>query len=167
MIRDYKGKTPEIDQSVFLAETAVVIGDVVIGERSNIWYGAVLRGDEGSIIIGNETNIQDNSTVHTSHEYPVRIGDRVTVGHNAVVHGCQVGDGSMIGMGAIVLNGAVIGKGCIIAAGALVKEKEVIPDGSLCVGVPARIVRQLDEKAQAGILANGEMYVALGQDYKG
>ncbi len=166
MIRDYRGILPQISESAFVAETAAVIGDVTIGEHANIWYGAVLRGDEGPLRIGNRTNIQDNATVHTNHEYQVIIGEDVTVGHNAIVHGCTVGDGTMIGMGAVVLNGAVIGKGCLIAAGALIKEREVIPDGSLCVGVPAKIIRTLNEEAKANILENAEMYVKLGQEYR-
>ncbi len=166
MIRDYRGILPKISESAFVAETAAVIGDVTVEENANIWYGAVLRGDEGPIEIGKNTNIQDNATVHTNHEYKVIIGENVTVGHNAIVHGCTVGDGTMIGMGAVVLNGAVIGKGCLIAAGALIKEREVIPDGSLCVGVPAKIIRTLNEEAKAGVLENAEMYVKLGQEYR-
>jgi len=166
MIRSYKNKRPEIAESVFLAENAVVIGDVVLKENANVWYGAVLRGDEGSITVGENSNVQDNATIHTDHNRPVILGKNVTVGHNAVVHGCTVGDGTMIGMGAVVLNGAEIGKGCIIAAGALVKEGAQIPDGSLCVGVPAKIVRQIDEATAEGILKNAESYVQLGKEYK-
>ncbi|MBR2634952.1 MAG: gamma carbonic anhydrase family protein [Clostridia bacterium] len=165
MIRSIKGKEPRIASTAFLAENCAVIGDVIIGEHGNIWYGAVLRGDENTIEIGENTNVQDNSTVHTSHEFPVKLGKNVTVGHNAVVHGCTVGDGTMIGMGAVVLNGAVIGEGCLIAAGALVKEGAQIPDGSLCVGVPAKIIRTLDDAAKKDILANAAMYVALGEEY--
>lgn len=165
MIRNYKNKRPTIAESVFLAENAVVIGDVMLKENANVWYGAVLRGDEGSIVVGENTNVQDNATLHTDHNRSVILGKNVTVGHNAVVHGCTVGDGTMIGMGAVVLNGAAIGKGCIIAAGALVKEGAEIPDYSLCVGVPARIVRQIDEATAEGILKNAESYVQLGKEY--
>ncbi len=167
MIREYKEKKPVIAEDVFLAENCAVIGDVIIGEQASIWYGAVLRGDEGPIEIGKGSNVQDNATVHTGHGFSVKIGENVTVGHNAVIHGCQVGDGTIVGMGAVVLDGAKIGKGCMIAAGALVKAGEVIPDGSLCVGIPAKIVREMDEAAREGLAENAKMYVSLGKDYKG
>ena len=166
MIRSYQNKKPVIAESAFLAENAVVIGDVTLEKNANVWYGAVLRGDEGAIRIGEGSNVQDNATVHTDKNVSVVIGKNVTVGHNAVIHGCTVGDGTMIGMGAVVLNGAVIGKGCLIAAGALVKEGAVIPDGSLCVGVPAKIVRELDDEGKKGILENAAMYVHLAEEYK-
>ncbi|MBE6712422.1 MAG: gamma carbonic anhydrase family protein [Ruminococcaceae bacterium] len=165
MIRAYKGKKPVLAQEVFLAENSVLIGDVTLEKGANIWYGAVLRGDENSITVGENTNIQDNATVHVAKACPVVLGKNVTVGHNAIVHGCTVGDGTMIGMGACVLNGAVIGKGCLIGAGALIKEGQVIPDGSLCVGVPAKIVRELDEAGKEKILANAAMYVELAKEY--
>ena len=165
MIRAYQNKTPLIPKSAFLAENAVVIGDVTLGENANIWYSAVLRGDEGSIVIGDNTNVQDNATVHTAKDHPVVLGKNITVGHNAVVHGCTVGDGTMIGMGAVILNGARIGKGCLIAAGALVKEGAEIPDGSLLVGVPAKVIRELDEAGKQKILDNAAMYVALSREY--
>lgn len=166
MIRSYKGKKPILGKDVFLAENAVVIGEVTLGERANIWYGAVLRGDEGSIVVGENSNIQDNATLHTGKEHPVTVGKNVTVGHNAIVHGCTVGDDTMIGMGACVLNGAVIGEGCIVGAGALVKEGQVIPAHSLCVGVPAKVVRELDEAAREKILENARMYVSLAKEYE-
>lgn len=166
MIRSFKGKEPVIAESAFLAENCAIIGDVTIHDQANIWYGAVLRGDEGSIEIGQRSNVQDNATVHTGKDLPVVLGKDVTVGHNAVVHGCRVGDGTMIGMGAVVLNGAVIGSGCLIAAGALVKEGAVIPDHSLCVGVPAKVIREVDEAGCEGILQNAAMYVSLGEEYR-
>lgn len=166
MVRSYQGKKPEIKDEVFLAENASVIGNVTLEKGANIWYGAVLRGDENAIVIGENTNVQDNATVHVAKSHPVILGKNVTVGHNAIVHGCTVGDGTMIGMGACVLNGAVIGKGCLIGAGALIKEGAVIPDGSLCVGVPAKIVRQLDEAAKEKILANARLYVSLAKEYR-
>ncbi len=166
MIRSFQGKKPVLAEDVFLAENAVVIGNVTLEKGANIWYGAVLRGDENSIVIGENSNVQENATVHVAKDHPVVLGKNVTVGHNAIVHGCTVGDGTMIGMGACVLNGAVIGKGCLIGAGALIKEGAVIPDGSLCVGVPAKVVRELDEKAKEHILANAAMYVSLAKEYK-
>lgn len=166
MIRSYQGKKPVVAEDAFLAENAVLIGDVTLEKGANIWYGAVLRGDENSIVIGENSNVQDNATVHVAKSNPVVLGKNVTVGHNAIVHGCTVGDGTMIGMGACVLNGAVIGKGCLIGAGALIKEGAVIPDGSLCVGVPAKIVRELDEAGKEKILANAAMYVSLAKEYQ-
>ncbi len=165
MIRSYKGKKPVIGKEVFVAENAVLIGDVTLKDQANIWYSAVLRADEGSITVGEGSNVQDNATLHTAKDFPVVVGNRVTIGHNAIVHGCTVGDDTMIGMGACVLNGAVIGKGCLIGAGALVKEGQVIPDFSLCVGVPGKVVRTLDEKGVEGIVKNAEMYVELGKEY--
>ncbi|MBQ3074846.1 MAG: gamma carbonic anhydrase family protein [Clostridia bacterium] len=165
MKRSYQGKNPVLAEEVFVAENAVLIGDVTLENGANVWYGAVLRGDENSIFIGENTNVQDNATVHVAKDHPVVLGKNVTVGHNAIVHGCTVGDGTMIGMGACVLNGAVIGKGCLIGAGALIKEGQIIPDGSLCVGVPAKIVRELDDAGKAKILANAAMYVSLAKEY--
>ena len=165
MIRSFKGKKTSVAENSFVAENAVLIGDVTLEKGANIWYGAVLRGDENSIVIGENTNVQDNATVHVANAHPVVLGKNVTVGHNAIVHGCTVGDGTMIGMGACVLNGAVIGKGCLIGAGALIKEGQIIPDGSLCVGVPAKVVRELDEAGKEKILANAAMYVNLAKEY--
>ena len=166
MIRSYQDKKPKIAQDVFLAETAVVVGDVTLERGVNIWYSAVLRGDEGSIEIGENTNVQDNATVHAAESFPVKLGKNITVGHNAIVHGCTIGDGTMIGMGSCILNGAVIGKGCLIGAGALVKEGQVIPDGSLCVGVPAKVLKNLDEAAKEKILANAASYTHLAKEYE-
>lgn len=165
LVRKFKDKMPEIDESVFLAENCVVIGDVKIEKDANIWYGAVIRGDENRIEIGEGANIQDNATVHTNPGLVTRIGSGVTVGHNAIVHGCTVGENSMIGMGACVMNGAVIGKNCIVAAGALVTEKSVIPDGSLCVGVPAKVIKQISAEQAKMVRLNGEMYVELAKLY--
>ena len=166
MIRSFKEKKPKIGKNVFLAENACVIGDVELKDGANIWYGAVLRGDENAIVIGENSNIQDNATVHVAKKYPVVLGKGVTVGHNAIVHGCTVGDDTMIGMGACILNGAKIGKGCLIGAGALVKEGQEIPDGSLVVGVPGKVVRTLSEEAKEKIRANAILYTTLAGEYK-
>ena len=165
MIRSYQGKKPIVAENVFLAENCVLIGEVILEKGANIWYSAVLRADHNSITVGENSNVQDNATLHVSKNSPVVLGKNVTVGHNAVVHGCTVGDGTMIGMGACVLNGAVIGKNCLIAAGALIKEGAVIPDGSLCVGVPAKVIRELDEAGKEGLLANAASYVELAKEY--
>ena len=166
MIRKYLDKEPKLAENVFLAENAAVIGDVTLDEGVNVWYGAVIRGDEDSVTVGAGSNVQDNATLHVGQGFPLSVGKGVTVGHNAVVHGCTVGDDTLIGMGAVVLNGAVIGKGCIIGAGALIKEKAEIPDHSLCVGVPARIVRTLTPEAVEGNRKNAAVYRALAEDYR-
>ncbi|MBK6494174.1 MAG: gamma carbonic anhydrase family protein [Gemmatimonadetes bacterium] len=136
---------PTIDPGAWVAPGATVVGDVEIGADSSIWYGCVLRGDNDRIVIGRATNIQDLTMVHVDAGVPCRIGDRVSVGHRAILHGCTVMDGALIGMGAILLNGAVVEAGAIVAAGALVPEGRVIPAGMLAVGSPARATRPVDE----------------------
>lgn len=148
-----------IHDTVFIAPGAQVLGDVTIGEDSGVWYNAVVRGDRGPITIGCGTNIQDNAVVHTGTDYPVAIGDHVTVGHGAIVHGCTVGDQSLIGMGAILMNGCVIGRNCIIGAGALVTQKVVIPDNSLVLGNPGKVKRAVTEDELKISLENAEQYV--------
>ena len=142
-------KTPEIHESVFVAPTATVVGNVRIGAGSSVFFGAVLRSELDEIVIGEGTNIQDNCVVHVDYDYPVVVGQNVTVGHGAILHGCTVGDNTLIGMGAIVLNGAQVGSNCLIGAGALVPQHAVIPDGSLAFGSPARVRSALDEAAIA------------------
>lgn len=146
---------------IYIAPGAFVIGDVTLGENVGIWYNAVVRGDTNSITIGNNTNIQDNSTLHTDKDFTLRIGNSVTIGHNAVVHGCAIGDNTVIGMGSIILSGAIIGRNCIVGAGSLVTGKMNIPDGSLVMGSPARIVRPLTETEIASNHENAIHYVAL------
>ena len=165
MIKPFQKHEPQIAESVFLAENCAVIGAVVLHERASVWYGAVLRADEDSIEIGEGSNVQDNATVHTAKGHPVKIGKLVTVGHNAIVHGCTVGDESLIGMGACILNGAVIGKGCLIGAGALVLENARIPDGSLCVGSPAKVIRTLTPADREKIRENALEYVRLSGEF--
>lgn len=165
MIRKFKEYAPEIAPTVFLAETSAVIGRVKLADGVGLWYGTVVRGDEETVEIGENTNVQDNATVHSAKGFPVRLGKNITVGHNAIVHGCTVGDGTMIGMGSCILNGAVIGEGCLVGAGALVKEGSVIPDHSLVVGVPAKVIRSVDEAARKRILENAELYVTLAKEY--
>ncbi len=135
--------TKENADGFWIADSADVVGEVTIGKNSCIWYGAVVRGDTDSIAIGSRTNVQDGSIIHTDAGFKVEIGDDVTIGHAAIVHGCTVGSNTLIGMGAIILNGAKIGKNCIIGAGALVTQGTVIPDGSMAFGSPAKVVRQL------------------------
>lgn len=163
---DIMAKTNNIDLSANIVKESVILGDVSIGENSTVLFHAVLRGDDDSIRVGKYSNIQDNCTVHADRGYPAVIGDCVTVGHNAVVHGCTVGDGSLIGMGAIVLNGAQIGKECLIGAGSVVLEGTVIPDGCLAVGCPAKVKRSLTEEERRKLYDSSWSYVETGRKLK-
>ena len=158
MIYEYQGHRPRIGQDVFVAPSADVIGMVVLGDGASIWFNAVLRGDTDRIEIGAGTNVQDNAVLHTDPGIQARIGQGVTIGHCAMVHGCTVGDNSLIGINAVILNGACIGKNCLIGANALVPEGMEIPDNSLVLGTPARVVRQLDERAIAGLVESAASY---------
>lgn len=149
-----------IPDSSKIASGAIVIGDVIIGNNVGIWYNAVVRSEEGRIIIGDNTNIQDCAVIHLDPGGQVNIGDGVTVGHGAIVHGATVGDNTVVGMGATILNDAMIGDDCIIAAGALVPGGMMVPDGSLVVGVPGRIVRKLSEEEVNNNRINAEHYVS-------
>jgi carbonic anhydrase/acetyltransferase-like protein (isoleucine patch superfamily) len=155
-------KKPKLGQGVYLASTAVVLGDVTLGAHSSVWYGAVLRGDINRIVVGHHTNVQDNAVLHLADDYPCVLGNWVTVGHSAVVHACQVGDEVLVGMGAIILDGAVIGKQSIIGAKALVTQGTKIPPGSLVLGAPAKVVRELTKKERAGLKWWAEKYVDNG-----
>ena len=139
------------NKKIFLAPGAHIVGNVSLGENVGIWYNAVVRADMESITIGNNTNIQDNCTLHTGNGFPIVVGEGVTIGHNAIVHGCHIGDNTVIGMGSILLNGAKVGRNCIIGAGALVTGKMEIPDNSMAFGNPAKIIRKLTSKE---IIAN-------------
>lgn len=148
-----------IDKSVFIAPGAQVIGDVTIGEGCGVWYNAVIRGDSQKITIGSCTNIQDLAVLHVDKDYTLSVGDNVTIGHSAIVHGCTVGNNVLIGMGAIVMNGAKVGDNCIIGAGALVTEGMVIPDGMMAYGSPAKVVRELTDDEKKSIMDNAALYV--------
>lgn len=161
MIKELKGIKPSIDEGAFVAETASVLGDVTIGEGSSIWYGAVARGDIAPITIGKYSNIQDNATVHNETDIPAVVGDYTVVGHNAIVHGCTIGDNCLIGMGAIILNRAVIGDNCIIGAGSLVTQGRVIPPNSLVVGSPAKVIREVTEEELDKVRKNAVRYYNL------
>jgi carbonic anhydrase/acetyltransferase-like protein (isoleucine patch superfamily) len=141
--KNYLAKKPKLSPSVFIAEGAKVIGKVSLGKNSSVWFNAVLRADINAITIGEGTNIQDGSVLHVADDAPVKIGNQVTIGHGANVHGCRIGDETLIGAGAIVFNQVKIGKRCLVAAGAVVPEKMVVPDGKLVRGVPAKIIRDL------------------------
>jgi carbonic anhydrase/acetyltransferase-like protein (isoleucine patch superfamily) len=154
-----EGRDPVIDDGAFIADGARLVGAVTLGPRASVWYNAVLRGDSAPIVVGAGSNVQDNASVHVDAEHGVRIGERVSIGHNAVVHGCTIGDGSLIGMGAVVLSGAIIGSGCLIAGGAVVLGGTEVPDGSLVAGVPAKVRRALSDEERSGLLHNAETYL--------
>ncbi|MET8776255.1 MULTISPECIES: gamma carbonic anhydrase family protein [Nocardia] len=153
------GFAPEIDESAWLAPNATVIGRVRLGAEVSVWYSAVLRGDLEQITVGARTNIQDGCVLHADPGFPLTVGSGVSVGHNAILHGCTVGDDVLVGMGATVLNGAVIGAGSLIAANALIPEGAQIPPGSLVAGVPGKVRRELSEAEQDGIRLNGAVYL--------
>lgn len=166
MIRDFQGIRPKVHPSVFVEESAIIIGDVEIGEGSSVWFNAVIRGDVNTIRIGHQTNIQDLSMLHVTKDvYPLFIGNEVTVGHSVTLHGCTVKDRCLIGMGANVLDGAVIGEECIIGSGALVTEKMVVPPKTLVVGVPAKPKRDLTEKELAFLRTSALNYFHYAQIY--
>lgn len=159
------GKSPADHGAAFVAENATLAGSVRLEEGASIWYGAVLRADTGRIVVGAGSNVQDNAVLHTGPELDIVLGRGVSVGHSAVLHGCMIGDGCMIGMHATVLNGAVIGPGCLIAAGALVPERAQIPAGSLVMGVPGKVVRPVSEEQKAAIAANEAEYRELARQH--
>lgn len=162
----YQDVIPRVQRGVFIAQNAVVLGDVVIGEDSSIWFGAVVRGDVNSIRIGSRTNIQDGSVLHVTYEeWDLNIGNNVTVGHGAILHGCAIGDYCLIGMGARVLDGARIGDYCLVAAGSLVREGEKVPSSSLVAGVPAVVKRTLEPSEIEKIERSSQRYVAYKNDY--
>lgn len=149
----------KLAESVFIAPGAIVLGDVTADRDVGIWYHATVRGDRAPIVIGKGSNIQDNCVVHVDKEHPVEIGEHVTIGHGAIIHGSRIGDNSLIGMGAILLNGCVIGKNCIVGAGALVTQNTVIPDNSLVLGNPGRIKRSVTPEEIAANRRNADFYV--------
>lgn len=165
-IMPYRALTPKIDPSVYIANGAAVIGDVTLGENTSIWFNTVLRGDIERIKIGKYTNIQDNSTVHVMSNYPTIIGDYVTVGHGAIVHGCTVGNNCLIGMGAILLGYCTIGENSVIAAGTVVTEHTIIPANSMVMGTPGRIVRPLRDDEIKAIRQSAINYHLVAQEYK-
>ncbi|MGL5347840.1 MAG: gamma carbonic anhydrase family protein [Peptostreptococcaceae bacterium] len=166
MIKGYQGIEPTIDETVFVAESADIIGKVTIGKNSNIWYNTVLRADVNTITIGENTNIQDGSVVHIADKFPTVIGDNVTVGHKALVHGCKVGNNTLIGMGAIVLDGAEIGDYTLLGAGSLVPPGKKIPSGVLALGSPAKVIRELTEEEKQNLVESALKYVKVADNYK-
>lgn len=165
MIHKFKGTAPDIEKANFVAESADVIGNVTAGENSSIWYNCTIRGDIESIRIGKNTNIQDNTVVHVGYDVGTVIGDNVTVGHRAIIHGCTIGDDCLIGMGAIILNDAVIGKESIVGAGALVTAGKKFPPRSLILGSPAKVIRSVTDEEVEGTRKNTESYVNISKEY--
>ena len=157
---------PRIADSAWVADNARVIGQVELGEDASVWFGVVVRGDTERIAIGRGSNLQDNSVVHADVGFPVLVGENVTVGHQAMLHGCTIGDHSLIGIQAVVLNGAKIGSHCLVGAGALVTEGQSFPDGSLILGTPARVVRQLSPEQMLGLEKSAAHYVDNARRYK-
>jgi carbonic anhydrase/acetyltransferase-like protein (isoleucine patch superfamily) len=152
-------RVPTIDETAFIADGARIVGNVSLGAGSSVWYNAVLRGDSAPIVIGPDSNVQDNVSLHVDAGHPVVIGAKVSIGHNAVVHGCTIGDGTLVGMGSVILSGAVIGAGCLIAGGAVVLGGSEIPPGSLVAGVPAKVRRALTEEERDGLIVNADIYL--------
>jgi carbonic anhydrase/acetyltransferase-like protein (isoleucine patch superfamily) len=150
----------------FIADNATLVGSVILHNQASVWYNAVVRGDSDIITIGERTNLQDAAVLHTDPGIPLTLGKNVSIGHQAMLHGCSVGDGSLIGIGAIILNHAVIGKGCLIGAGALIPEGKTFPDGVLVVGSPGKIVRELNAEERAGLLENAAIYVRRSKLYR-
>ena len=165
-IYELDGVAPQVAASAWVADSAQVMGNVVLGEDASVWFGTVVRGDTESITIGAGSNIQDASVLHADFGKPLVVGERVTVGHQVMLHGCTIGDESLIGIGAVVLNGAKIGKNCLVGAGALVTEGKVFADGSMIVGAPARVVRQLTPEQIEGLRRSAQHYIDNARRFK-
>lgn len=166
MIKGYQGIEPKIDETCFIAETADIIGKVTIGKNSNVWFGTVIRADENEVTIGKNTNIQDGTVVHIGSNAPTIIGNNVTIGHKALIHGCKIGDNTLIGMGAIVLDGAEIGEYTLLGAGSLVPPGKKIPSGVLAMGSPAKVVRELSDEEKENLVQSALKYVKTANNYK-
>ncbi|MGL4308819.1 gamma carbonic anhydrase family protein [Cetobacterium sp. SF1] len=166
MIFKLGNHVPKIGENNYIAESASVIGEVETGKNVSIWFSAVLRADMSKIIIGNNSNVQDNCTLHGDTNYPTIVGENVTIGHNCVVHGCSVGDNSIIGMGSTILNGAVIPKNCLVAAGAVVTAKLIAEEGSLIGGAPAKVIKKLSEENVEYLKYAKDVYIEKIEKYK-
>ena len=166
-IYELDGQAPDFpgEGNYWIAETATLIGRVRLKKDASVWFGSVLRGDNEWIELGEGSQIQDNATLHTDPGFPLTIGANCVIGHNVILHGCAVGDESLIGMGAIMLNGAKVGRNCLVGAGAMITEGKDFPDNSLVVGAPARVIRMLDDKAAKMIRAGADIYVRRWQQY--
>lgn len=167
MIQSHKGKTPKIHETAFVHPSAIIIGDVEIGEGSSIWPSAVLRGDKTKLKVGKHTSIQDNSTVHSTMGFPIEIGDNVTIGHNCVIHGCKIGDGTLIGMGAVILNGAEIGEESLVGASTLISQGKKFNPRSLILGLPGKVLKEVSQDQVQGNIKNADNYFKLSREYLG
>jgi carbonic anhydrase/acetyltransferase-like protein (isoleucine patch superfamily) len=165
-IYELDGVGPNIAPSAWVADSAEVIGKVTLAVDASVWFGTVIRGDTDAITVGARTNVQDGSVLHADFGKPLVIGDDVTIGHKVMLHGCAIGDGSLIGIGAVVLNGAKIGRGCIVGAGALVTEGKEFPDGSMILGSPAKVVRELSAEQQSALRMSAAHYVENARRFK-
>ncbi|MGL4873455.1 MAG: gamma carbonic anhydrase family protein [Clostridium sp.] len=165
MILKFDGKEPKIKENTYISESADIVGKVTIGENSSIWFGARLRGDMSEIHIGEKSNVQENAVIHGDTNYNVIVGDNVTIGHGAIVHGCEIEENVLVGMGSIILNGAKISKNSIVGAGALVTENKEFEEGVLIIGSPARAVRKLKEEEIVGIRESAKHYVEISKKY--
>jgi carbonic anhydrase/acetyltransferase-like protein (isoleucine patch superfamily) len=166
MIIEYNGKRPQIADDAFVAPTAVIAGDVIVKSKANIWFGAVLRGDENQIVIGERASIQDNVVIHVSVDNTTLVGPDVTIGHSVVLEGCRIEAGALVGMNATVLDGAVVGERALVAAGSVVRENQVIPPDMLAAGVPAQIKGPMSEAAREHVATATEVYQTLANNYK-
>jgi carbonic anhydrase/acetyltransferase-like protein (isoleucine patch superfamily) len=166
-IYELDGKAPSLAPTAWVADSAEVIGDVTLAEDASIWFGVVIRGDNHNIHIGRGSNVQDLSVLHTDAGVPLVVGERVTIGHQVMLHGCTIGDETLIGIGSVVLNGARIGKNCLVGAGSLVTENKEFPDGSMIIGSPAKVVRQLTPEQIAGLKRSAQHYVDNARRYRG
>jgi carbonic anhydrase/acetyltransferase-like protein (isoleucine patch superfamily) len=158
--------SPTIAASAYVAPSASIIGKVVLGDHSSVWFGATLRGDNETISVGAHSNVQDGAVLHTDPGLPLTVGAHVSVGHQAMLHGCTIGEGSLIGIQAVVLNAAVIGRGCLVGAGAVITERKVFADGTLILGAPAKVVRELTAEERENLLKVAENYAARGMYYR-
>jgi len=165
MIDKEKMRKPSLDPETFIAENSTVIGRVILKKRASVWFNAVLRADIADIVIGEYSNVQDNSVIHVDYDVPVIVGDYVTIGHGAILHACKIGNNTLVGMGAIILDRALIGNNCLVAAGSLVPPGKTYPDGSLILGNPATVVRTLTEAEKEHIIKNARDYYDLWQGY--
>ena len=166
MVMEFEGVTPKIDENTYISESVDIIGKVEILENANIWFGTRLRGDMNNIVIGRNTNIQENSVVHVDSKSPCIIGNNVTIGHGAIIHGCNIADNVLVGMGSIILNNAKIGNNTIIGAGSLITQGKEFPEGVLILGNPAKVIRELTKVEIESIKKSADNYVSLSKKYK-
>ena len=166
MIYELDGIAPIIDDTAWVADHVNLIGKVTLAAKSSVWFGSTLRGDNELLTLGEGSNIQENSVLHTDMGYPLTIGKNCTIGHKVMLHGCTIGDNTLIGMGAMVMNGAVVGKNCLIGAGALITEGKIIPDGSLVMGAPGKIIRTLTDEAIEGLTRSALSYQKNAERYR-